>query len=181
VILDELQRPRPLSFEQMWSIRHCVENGMGFLMFGGWETCQGHDAQRCGLYKNTPIEEILPVEFSSEWDTYETEGFLVDKERTIEPFKLKCVDENHPITQGIDWESVPSINGYNKCASVKENGKILIVNEKTNHPILVVGEYGRGKVAVFLTCHGRGWAGGLKEWSGFNRLWNNLIQWLARK
>jgi uncharacterized membrane protein/ribosomal protein S18 acetylase RimI-like enzyme len=176
VILDELQRPRPLSFEQMWSIRHCVKNGMGFLMFGGWESCQGHDAERCGLYKGTPIEDILPVEFSSEWDTYETEGFRVDKERTIEPFKLKCVDENHPITQGIDWESVSPITGYNKCASVKEKGKVLAVNEKTNHPILVIGEYGRGKVAVFLTCHGRGWASNLKEWSGFNRLWNNLIK-----
>jgi uncharacterized membrane protein len=181
LILDELQRPRPLSVEQMWEIRHYVENGGGFLMFGGWETCQGHDAERCGLYKDTQIEEIVPVAFSSEWDTQEIEGFRVDEKRTIEPFKLRCVDENHPITQGIDWEIVPPINGYNKCASVKDKGKILVVNEKTNHPILVIGEYGLGKVAVFLTCHSRGWAENLQQWSGFNKLWNSLIQWLARK
>ena len=150
-------------------------------MFGGWETCQGHDAEQCGLYKGTPIEKIVPVDFSSEWDAYETGAFRVDEKRVIEPFNLKCVDENHPITQGIDWESIPPINGYNKCGSVKEKGKILIVNEKTNHPILVISEYRRGKVAVFLTCHARGWASNLKEWIGFNRLWNNLIQWLARK
>ena len=181
LILDELQRPRPLSSDQMWMIRNYVENGGGFLMFGGWETCQGHDEQTCGLYKGTPIEQIVPVEFSSEWDTYETEGFRVDKERIIEPFKLKCVNENHPITQGIDWESVPPINGYNKCTSVKEKGEILVVNEKTNHPILVIGEFGNGKAAIFLTCYSRGWADNLKEWSSFNRLWNNLIQWLARE
>jgi len=181
LILDELQRPRPLSPDQMEAIRSYMRRGGGFLMFGGWDTCQGHDEQSCGLYKGTPIEEIVPVEFSSEWDTYETEDFHVDKERIIEPFKLKPVDEHHPITQGIDWENAPTIDGYNKCAAVKEQGKILVVNEETNHPILVIGEYGRGKVAVFLTCYSRGWAGNLKEWSSFNRLWNNLIQWLARK
>ena len=62
LILDELQRPRPLSQNQMWNIYHYVENGGGFLMFGGWDTCQGHDAENCGFYKGTPIEKIIPVE-----------------------------------------------------------------------------------------------------------------------
>jgi len=121
------------------------------------------------------------VEFSSEWDTYETEGFGAGEKRTIEPFKLKCTDENHPITQGIDWENIPTIDGYNKCASVKEKGTILVINEKTKDPILVIGEHGRGKVAIFLSCYSRGWASNLKEWSGFNQFWSNLIQWLVKK
>lgn len=53
-------------------------------------------------------------------------------------------------------ESIPTIDGYNKCDSVKEHGKVLLVNEKTNDPILVIGEHRRGKTAIFLSCHGRG-------------------------
>ena len=150
-------------------------------MFGGWEICQGHDAWFGGMYKGTPVEDIVPVKFLQEFDTYETRNLTSDDKRVIEPFKLKCVETDHPITQGIDWENVPLINGYNKCNSVKEHGKVLLVNDKTNDPILVIDEHGRGKTAIFLSCHGRGWASSLNKWSGYNQLWNNLIQWLTSK
>jgi len=179
LILDELQQSRPLSPEQMQKIKQYVENGGSFLMFGGWYSCQGHNAENNGLYHDTPIESIVPVTFSSEWDTYVPEGSGVGAERITKPFKLQCADEEHPIAQGIDWQSIPLILGYNRCESVNENGEILAVNENTGDPILVIGEYGRGKVAIFLTAYSRGWAADLKEWDSFNLLWNNIIQWLV--
>ncbi|MEK7399009.1 MAG: glutamine amidotransferase [Candidatus Poribacteria bacterium] len=181
LILDELHQTRPLSMDQMMEISRYVEKGGNFLMFGGWESCQGHNAWFGGLYKGTPVEEIAPVKFLQEFDNYETRIFADDEKRIIEPFKMKCVEPDHPITQGIDWENVPLINGYNKCDSVKEHSKVLIVNEQTNDPILVIGEFGRGKTAIFLSCYGRGWAYELIKWNGFNQLWNNLIQWLTGK
>jgi uncharacterized membrane protein/ribosomal protein S18 acetylase RimI-like enzyme len=179
LILDELHQARSLSMDQMMEISRYVEKGGNFLMFGGWESCQGHNAWFGGLYKGTPVEEIVPVKFLQEFDNYETRSLADDEKRIIEPFKMKCVEPDHPIMQGIDWESVPLINGYNKCDSVKEHGKILLVNEKTNDPILVIGEYGRGRTAIFLSCYGRGWAYELIKWNGFSPLWNNLIQWLT--
>lgn len=181
LILDELHQYRPLFMDQMMEINRYVEQGGNFLMFGGWESCQGRDAIFGGLYKGTPVEDIVPVKFLHEFDTYETRNLTSDDKRVIEPFKLKCVETDHPITQGIDWENIPLFNGYNKCDSVKEHGKVLLVNEKTNDPILVLGEYGRGKTAIFLSCHGRGWASSLNKWSGYNQLWNNIIQWLTSK
>ncbi len=92
-----------------------------------------------------------------------------------------------------NWWNIPNQAGENfqklidyiesdrEVFDLPKNIAMEIVNEKTNHPILVIGEYGLGKVAVFLTCYSRGWADNLKEWSSFNQLWNNLIQWLTEK
>lgn len=63
IILSDAPSER-LGKRRMKTIKECVKEGTGLGMIGGWESFTDIE----GNYKNTPIEEILPVECLSEDD-----------------------------------------------------------------------------------------------------------------
>ena len=82
-------------------IKEYVENGGGFGMIGGYMTFQGMEAK--GKYKDTYIEEILPVNLLN----YD------DRTEVPEGADLKINPDSHVILNGLP-EEWPYILGYNR-------------------------------------------------------------------
>ena len=148
----------------MQNIKECVEEGTGLGMIGGWESFTGIE----GNYKNTLIEEILPVNCSPKDDRRNVSGGL-------KIIKIK----DHPILEGLPWNDTPTVCGYNIVAPKDDSMTILTLKEIMSYgknrveklelsdqedPLLVVGKYGKGNVLAFTTDIAPHWVGGLVDW-----------------
>ena len=72
----------------------------------------------------------------------------------------------------------PRLLGYNK---VKPEGEVLIRTDRDD-PLLVVGEYGKGRTAAFTSDCSPHWGSPeFVAWQGYGELWSRLISWLAGK
>jgi uncharacterized membrane protein len=152
------------------SIEKYVEDGGGFLMWGGYISFTGIVGK--GFYKNTPIEKILPVSLMATDDRVETpEGILP----TI---KIK----NHPILNGIPdkWEGW--FLSYNRL--IAKNGATVIadIKEYNNDPFLVGWDYKKGRtLASAVDCAYHGAAKSFLDWNYSKKLYSNMVKWLAKR
>lgn len=147
-------------------IKEYVENGGGFGMIGGYMTFQGIEGK--GKYKDTYIEEILPVNLLPYDDRYEApEG--VDL----------CADpDSHIILKGLP-EKWPFILGYNRLIP-KEGAEVLVKNGKD--PIISVAHFGKGRTLAYATDCTPHWAPpAMYEWEYYGTMWDRLVLWLAGK
>ena len=148
------------------SLADWVEAGGALLMVGGYLSLQGIEAK--ANYRGTPLADVLPVLMEVGDDRQETpEGSLP---RVTEP--------DHPITQQMP-EPWPRILGYHRLVA-KDGAQVLATVDE--HPLLVVSEYGAGRVAAFATDMGPHWLPReFVEWPGYARLWQQLTAWLAER
>jgi uncharacterized membrane protein len=177
-----------------------VERGAGLLMVGGWESFAGPGGQWAG----TTLAEILPVKLSSKDDRINCD----------QPALVRCVAD-HEICGNLPWDRrPPTIGGFNRLIAKSDATVVLEVEryiarandagEMTfkphdRHPLLVVGQHGKGRTAALATDLAPHWVGGLVDWSGKQRVvaeapqsWpievgdyyaqfvRNLIQWTGR-
>ena len=71
----------------------------------------------------------------------------------------------------------PVLLGLNEVVARAES---LTLAECAGYPLVVVGEYGRGRSAAFTSDVAPHWAPPeFLAWSGYHTLWDNLIHWLA--
>ncbi len=163
IILSDAPSER-LGKRRMKTITECVKEGTGLGMIGGWESFTGIE----GNYKNTPIEEILPVKCLSEDDRRNVSG------------GLKIIKKNdHLILEGLPWIDTPTVCGYNAVTPKDDSMTLLTLKEIMSHgtekveeltlsdhesPLLVVGEYKKGNVLAFTTDIAPHWVGGLVDW-----------------
>ena len=142
-----------------------VRNGGGFLMVGGYLTFQGIQAK--GNYKDTPVEDILPITFQATDDRNEQpQGVFPD-----------IVDPTHPIVAGLsDW---PHFLGYNKSTLRTDADLVARFGE---HPFIAARSVGKGRSAVFSSDCGPHWGPpAFVNWEGYSKLWVNLATWLASR
>lgn len=141
-----------------------VTGGAGLIMLGGWESFHGLG----GDWDGTPIGDALPVVIASEDDRMNCD----------QPVLVRCVAE-HPAVSGLPWDSrSPVIGGFNRFAA-KRDATVLLKAEQFSarlfdgefvfepldcDPLLVVGEFGRGRVAAFATDVAPHWVGPLVDW-----------------
>ena len=150
------------------NIRKYVEKGGAFLMVGGELSFQG------GSYSHTPIEDILPVSFK------DVETRFIDKE--FRP-KISGDFSNHPILRLEKelnkevWSSLPPLHGANMGLVANKDAYVLLENESES-PILVAGEFGEGRTALLATDSVWSWGFGGAGGRYFHRFWNNVIDWL---
>jgi hypothetical protein len=93
---------------------------------------------------------------------------------------------SHPLTSlasdaenAAAWERLPPLAGANKFVAVKEAAGVRVVAEtEAGQPLLVVGEYGRGRVAAMAGDSTYRWA-----MQGFDaahrRFWRQVVLWLV--
>ncbi|MBH0130693.1 glutamine amidotransferase [Salinibacterium sp. NK8237] len=140
-----------------------VKGGGALLMVGGYLSFQGIEAK--ANYRSTPLAEVLPIVMELGDDRQETP-------QGIRPISLG----DHVVTSGLGGEW-PAILGYQRFTA-KEGAVVLATAE--DHPLVVVGEAGRGRVAAVATDMGPHWLPKeFLEWDGFSLLWNQLLGWLA--
>jgi uncharacterized membrane protein len=163
IILSDVPS-KNLGKERMESIKGFVKNGGGLAMIGGWESFTGIN----GKYRNTPIEEVLPVRCLSTDDRINnSNGFKIIK---------KC---EHPILAGLPWNRSPTICGFNKIVPKKDSKILLTAKEiipigksyvesvklsNEEHPLLVAGSYDDGKTLALATDAAPHWVGSLVDW-----------------
>ena len=145
-------------------LREYVENGGAFVMIGGYLSFQGIQAR--GAYKNTPVEELLPVELLVGDDR-------VEKSQGVRS-EIAC--PGHPVVQGLSGEW-PMLLGYNKLIPKADSAVPVTVN---GDPLIVLGRYGKGRACAFATDCAPHWAPvEFCEWSGYSVLWKNLVDYLT--
>ena len=145
-------------------------------MIGGDLSFQG------GGYSQTPIEEILPVSFEEINRSFVEKPFqpLLNQELLRHP--ILSLEKDLDLNLGI-WDSLPPLQGVNMGLLPEENAHVLAKYAKeSTAPLLVVGEFGKGRTALLATDSMWNWNfrnvgdGGSGRY--FQKLWNNVIDWL---
>tara|TARA_Y100000758_G_scaffold169117_1_gene120211 strand:- start:19 stop:465 length:447 start_codon:yes stop_codon:yes gene_type:complete len=145
-------------------IKEYVINGGGLVMIGGYLTFQGIDAK--ARYQGTAVEDVLPVVLESGDDRSE-------QPQGVSPI---VVEGNHPIVSGIEdvW---PVLLGYNRVKPKTDSTVIVQVGE---HPLIVAGAVGKGRSVAFTSDCGPHWAPpAFVEWSGYEKLWQQIVGWVS--
>ena len=171
-ILSDYPRERFLP-GQLETICNAVENGAGLAMFGGWESYHG----RLGEYHDTVLADILPITMLD-----------ADDRRNFSQGVLLSPVQQHPILDNLPWEMPPLVGGLNEFMSKPEakvllnglplsirtsNGHVDFAFDTKTYPILVVGEYGKGRTLALATDVAPHWIGGLVDW-GKQRITQHL-------
>jgi hypothetical protein len=141
-----------------------VADGTGLLMIGGWESFHGLG----GDWDGTPVGDALPVVMESEDDRMNCD----------QPVLVRCVAE-HPAVNELPWKvRPPVIGGFNRFTA-KPAAKVLLEAQRfesrcigaeftfvplERHPLLVVGDFGRGHTAALATDVAPHWVGPLVDW-----------------
>jgi uncharacterized membrane protein len=172
-----------LSLAQQQRIEQMVSNGGGLLMLGGQNSFGPGD------YQGSPIEKALPV-------------FVGDK--AIGQDKIKFVPkitaegQTQPILDGLtDWfglnekpaaKPLPPINGNVIVSKPKSGAQVLLVHQDRQGPdaqpeiVLAVQRYGQGRSAAFTVDTTYLWylpLRGMGQESPYNKLWGQMLRWLA--
>ena len=149
-----------------WDVFHLGESvaaGAGLLMIGGWESFFG----RLGEYHQSPLAEVLPVTMLAE----------DDRRNCAQPCLVQKVAE-HPILEGLPWETPPGIGGFNAFTpkpgaetllravqyAARSRGEGFEFARQGQSPLLVIGTHGQGRTAALATDVAPHWVGGWVDW-----------------
>ncbi len=147
-------------------VKQYVAHGGGFGMIGGYMTFQGIEGK--AKYKDSPIEEILPVNLITGDDRVEVP----------EGADLYADPSAHAVLEGMPREW-PFILGYNKLIAKPE---AMVLVEYEGDPIIALGTFGEGRTLAYATDCTPHWAPPeMYEWEHYGTLWDRLVRWLARK
>ncbi|SPJ26396.1 glutamine amidotransferase [Palleronia abyssalis] len=152
-------------------IRDWVADGGNLLMVGGYFSFQGIDGR--ARWRHTPVEDALPVRCLP-WD---------DRVEIPEGAHLEAVAKDHPVLSGFPGGEWPLLLGVNEVEP-KENSTVVarLPAHQGGHPLIVTGNYGKGRSAVWTSDLGPHWLPpDFCEWSGYPVLWRNLFSWLTAR
>lgn len=152
-------------------IRQYVLEGGALLMFGGYYSFQGISGG--ARYRNTPVEEVLPVSCLPYDDRVEVpEGFS----------PVPKGDPNHPILRGLG-QNWPVLLGFNEVEP-KPGSEVLatVGDEYRDLPLLVTGSFGKGRSAVWTSDVGPHWLPPqFIAWPGYKSLFEQMLDWATSK
>lgn len=146
-------------------IRDYVLDGGALLMVGGYMTFSGIDGK--GKWQDTSVQEVLPVTIIPTDDRREHPEGIV-------PVTVK----NHEIFNGVEanW---PNVLGYNYTI-LKDDAELLAT--VGDDPFIALGNYGKGRSAVFTTDCAPHWAPPeFCDWNSYDKLFQNMAEWLINK
>ncbi|PIR18590.1 MAG: hypothetical protein COV48_06675, partial [Elusimicrobia bacterium CG11_big_fil_rev_8_21_14_0_20_64_6] len=162
------------------ALKSFVLNGGALLVKGG------DNAFSSGGYKNSPLEEVLPVVLSARAPDF-VPGLFSAKPGPAE-HPLVRLYETAELSQRA-WAALPPLDGWARFASVRAGSTVLASHprEKTEDgkplPIAAVRSYGRGKVMLISTDSSWRWKLGAAadpDASGFyGRFWTRAVQYLT--
>ena len=157
-------RPTP---NRLFALKDYVAAGGGLAMIGGYLSFQGINGR--ARFKNTPVEEVLPVTMLAADDRVEVPEGL-----RPEPVG------DHPILAGISGEW-PMVLGFNEVVAKPEATVLAQASARYRQlPLIAVGEHGRGRSLVWTSDIGPHWLpADVLKWQHFPRLWRQMLDWLT--
>jgi uncharacterized membrane protein len=145
------------------TLRAFVDAGGGLLAVGGYLSFSGIDAK--ARWGRSALAPALPVRALDRDDRIELPAGAV-------PSRVG----EHVVTAGLD-ERWPALLGMNE---VEAKSEATVLAECAGHPLLVVGEYGAGRTAAFMSDLAPHWAPpAFLDWPGYGSLFDGLARWLA--
>jgi hypothetical protein len=166
--------------QQITALANNVAAGKGLLVIGG------RGSFGWGHYRGTALENVLPVKF----DPVEGSDSLKedDRNRFFLEGPIPLVPQKHPITRLASeaqnealWKKLPPLAWAHDFAGVKTGpGVRVLIESPAGKPLLVSGEFGRGRVLAFGGESTYRW-----PMHGFEqehkRFWRQVILWLVRR
>ena len=144
-------------------VRAFVAEGGGVVMVGGYLTFSGVDAK--ARWGRTSLAQALPVRILD-----------IDDRVELPAGAQPSVVAQHGIVAGLESQW-PALLGLNEI--VAKDGALTLA-ECAGHPLLVIGEYERGRAAAFASDIAPHWAPpGFTQWSGYGTLFERLVRWVA--
>ena len=145
-------------------IKKYVEEGGSLCMIGGYMSFTGIDGT--ARYGQTEIADVLPVEMLDIDDRVEAPQGLVPE-----------LIEEHEAVSGLEGEW-PYLLGYNKTITKSDAKTLVKIGED---PLIAIGEYGKGKSAVFTSDCSPHWGSpAFVEWEKYDLLWKDLLDWMTK-
>jgi len=169
------------------NIRSYVEGGGGLAMLGGAASFTS------GGYYGTPVAAALPVDLYGPFDA----GPVLDTGKFVP--QLTEAGLVHPITSlrylsddnSRVWRELPQLEGTNLVAAAKSDATVLAIHPRLKTkagkpmPVIVAGEYGKGRSLVVTTDTLWRWGFVAAARPGddgrqYTKLWENAIRWLIQ-
>ncbi len=154
-----------------------INKGKGLIMIGGYQSFGA------GLYRLTPLADVLPIEM----DFDEKQDFDEPiREDLHNPNLLRAIPrEGHFITQLGDpeeneaiWERLPAFVGANRFVGLKDTAGVILAGTG-GEPILVGYRNGGRVLAMAADTTYLWWTHGMAE--AHKRFWRQIVLWLAFK
>lgn len=162
------------------ALKRFVANGGALLVKGG------DNAFSAGGYKNSPLEEVLPVVLSDRAPDF-VPGLFSPRPGPPE-HPLVRLYESPELSQRA-WAALPPLDGWGRFASVRAGSTILAshpsqyTEDGKPLPVAAVRSYGRGKVMMISTDSSWRWKLGAAadpDAAGFyGRFWTRAVQYLT--
>ncbi|WP_372897863.1 VWA domain-containing protein [Stieleria sp.] len=172
---------------QLKQLAERVSQGAGLITLGGLQT------YGTGGYADGALADVLPIKMDPSRRRQPTRGVMSAAERAARsaaqipgPIKIE-VARRHPIVDlgGRDpasvWSSLPELSGANRLIGAKAAAGVqtLLATDK-QQPLLVIGGYGKGRVASLAIDETyRWWRAGKAE--AHQRFWRQLMLWLMSR
>jgi uncharacterized membrane protein len=151
--------------DQLAKLAEKVSQGMGLLMIGGWASFTGAGRE----YTDTALKDVLPVVMQEQDDRVNSWQPCVIEKRMA-----------HAILDELPFDRCsPSVGGFNRLQAKpgaetiltvrqigisQKPGKLHFTPSADTSPLLVVGQFGLGRVAAFASDVAPHWVGGLVDW-----------------
>ena len=171
-----------LGREQLAELQKSIAKGAGLITLGGFQS-YGR-----GGYAKSPLADVLPIQMDSS-RRRDIASDVTDQRDTsqIRGEVLLQPTRNHPIIDlgGEDpdetWKKLAPMQGANRLVGPKVAPGVQVVLQNPNkEPMMVLGEYGSGRVAslAFDSTY-RWWRNGQSD--AHRRFWRQTMLWLLSR
>lgn len=163
--------------EKQWeSIATAVDGGTGLVAIGGMQ------ALDAGGYAASPLARVLPIQMRDQpVGESQISGDIKPQLTTLHPITSLSADDSSLAAQQSAWDNLPPLVGANRLGQPRvAPGISVLLQTPQESPLLVVGEYGGGRVAAFGgDSTWRWWRRGDDE--AHRRFWRQMILWLLNR
>ena len=180
VIFDDFNYRLFLTPDHLENLRNFVQGGGGFAIIGGPHVFhEGRD----GL---SPVADLLPFRFV-ERESYQRDspvGVKLSQEGTEHPMMRPPDDfANSDPHASLFWQDMPPLDGINPVEA-KRSSIVLLESEKgIPWPILILSDYGKGRVVALATdCSWQWYMGMVARGKGnqaYLTLVHRMVRWLT--
>jgi uncharacterized membrane protein len=146
------------------ALRDWTRAGGGVGMIGGYLSFQGIEGK--ANYRSTPVADVLPVELEAGDDRVEMPEDPAPRRTGVA----------HPVVDGLP-DMWPALLGYQRVQVRADAVELVSVDA---HPLVAVGEQGKGRSLAYTSDIGPHWAPpAFLAWEGYARFWDQAVRWLA--
>jgi len=145
-------------------LKDWVNNGGHFHMLGGWNSFSGEMGK--GGWGRSLFHNVLPVVCLQGDDLIESTA----------SFPVRAPHPGHPVIEGITFDEIPPILGFNETSLRPGADCILEIGYDGKwYPLLAAQRFGKGKASAFTTSASPHWGINLQRWEKYDKLWLQLF------